>query len=143
MAGRGTIEHSAPDFFRPIFLAFSTTIISEQWLNFFDGSSFSLTSKALSPQAQVWASVLRPRGGRRKGGPALSSGLSIVSQNNKRKSLFSVPGRLPKSVSGRLPRAMHVTASAIPRARPWRRPAEHPRGRAEPLRFVVYFTLES
>ena len=37
LPGRGTFEHSSPDFFRPIFLAFSTTIISEQRLNFVDG----------------------------------------------------------------------------------------------------------
>ena len=37
LSGRGTIEHSAPDFFRPIFLVFSTTILSEQWLDFVDG----------------------------------------------------------------------------------------------------------
>ena len=129
LPGRGTFEHSAPDFFRPIFLAFSTTIISEQWLNFVDGYIIQPHVKSTIAAGPGFGHRSRDRSreaGRRKGGPALSSGLSYVSQNDKRKSLFSVPGRLPKSVLGRLP--IHVTVSAIPRARPLRGAADHPSG---------------
>ena len=99
---------------RNMLLQISSTLYSSSWrslnynhqnsgLTLLMGTSFSLTSKALSPQAQVWASVLQSvrEAGRRKGGPALNSGLSYVSQHNKRKSLFCVLGQLPKSFLGR------------------------------------------